>query len=83
MSSLAFAEAVALQAASTALLTEIHDLSVRVSAVLPLVREFRAATGIATLVSPRPANVTNNIIRSAATTPSTAYRGSLTIKVPQ
>lgn len=81
MSSLAFAEAAALQAASTALLTEIHDLSVRVSAVLPLVREFQAAT--AALVPPRPANVTDNIIRSAATTPSTSYRGPLTIKVPQ
>ena len=65
MSSLAFTEAAALQAASAALLTEIRDLSVRVSAVMPLVQEFRAAAGIAILVAPRPANVGDNIIRSS------------------
>lgn len=79
MSSQAFAEAAALQAASSALLTEIRDLSVRVSAVLPLVREFQVAA--AALVSPRPANVGDNIIRTGSA--STSYRGSLTIKVPE
>ena len=79
MSSLSFVEAAALQAASSALLTEIRDLSARVSAVVPLVEEFRAAT--ATLVAANPTNVSNNIVRAGSA--STSYRGSLTIKVPE
>lgn len=79
MSSQAFAEAAALQTASSALLTEIRDLSVRVSAVLPLVQEFRAAA--AALVSPRPANVGDNIIRGvSASSTSSCCR---TIHVPE
>jgi len=78
MSSQAFAEAAALQAASTALLTEIRDLTVRVSAVLPLVQEFRAAT--TRLVSPRPSNVGDHVIR-CGTCPTSST--TLTVKVPE
>ncbi len=58
-----FAEAAALQAKSTALLTEIRDLSVRVSGVLPLVQEFRdKVAAAAKLAPPRPSNMTDNVV---------------------
>jgi hypothetical protein len=77
MSSLSFAEAIALQAASNALLTEIRDLSVRVAAVLPLVQEFRATVAS---IPPCPANVGNNIVRTDS---GSACRSLRTIKVSQ
>lgn len=78
------AEAVALQSATTKMLTEICELQTQITAVQPLVQEFRDATTTAVIaarsVPPRPSNMTDNIIRSAATT---LYRSPLTIKVPQ
>jgi hypothetical protein len=57
------AEVAALQAESTALLTEIRDLSVRVSGILPLIQEFRVSVATATTLSPpRPSNMTDHIL---------------------
>ncbi len=64
-----FAEAAALQAESTALLTGIRDLSVRISALPPLIQEFQDKVAIAAhLAPPCPSNVTNNIVRCSANT---------------
>jgi hypothetical protein len=74
-----FAEAAVLKAKSTALLTEIRDLSVRVSAIPPLIQEFRDKVAAAAHLAPsRPTNVTNNIVIGTAN-----FSSSRTIHVSQ
>ena len=80
--SLMFAEVATLQAESTIVLTGIRDLSVRISALPPLIQEFRDKVAAATYLAPsRPTNVTDNIARTSSTSASCC--GSRAIKVPQ